>query len=695
MFKSTFLNNTLIVGIFLFTAVQVSAQQGIIPEDYYKTVFVSQTEISPSGNYVAFTKTTINVEENARHSEVWMQKLTDGQPDGEPFRFTDPTVQSSNPRWSPDGTLLGIQSRRGDDENSIRFLRVTAPGGEAFTIEGVDRTPVWSPDGTKIAFVREPVTDEESEEREGWIAPDAISNTLDSTRFDGRVITAMRYKRDGTTAWLPHPSIQKKRQLHIISADGGEPEKITDLPFHVGSIEWSADGTDIYFTGDPEEDNEYNSELTTNIYKVAIATGNWSQILMMDGSQTSPTLSPAGDFLAFTHTSERGAETDVMVVELNENGDAVGEPVNRTGSWDLQPGGLFWTPDGEEIRFSAQTRGNSHLFEVDRADGDVRQVTAGERRLSSISTTDDGQTMVYTSTDATKPDEVYLSDSEGSNEVQITDFNGEWLAERVVNPAEPIVWTVEDGTEIQGWVIKPVGYEEGTSYPLILKIHGGPHSYYGNTWFQAFHTLSASGMFVFYPNPRGSSSYGNEFTYATRGKWGVLDEEDFMTGLEAVMEKYPDIDRSRIGVAGGSYGGFMTNWLTARFPDAFKAAVTSRSISNWESWYGSSDAQGLTEYEFYGAPWEQRELYRRLSPISYVENVTAPTLIIHSEEDWRTPMTDAEQWYIALKKMKVPVEFVRYPRSSHGLSRTGEPWLLVDRLERKRSWFDHWLNNEE
>lgn len=692
MFKPSLLRSALFILLILFAADLVTAQQGITPEDYYKTVFVSQTEISPDGNYIAFTRTIINVEENSRHSEVWMQKLTNGQPEGKPFRFTDPTVQSSNPRWSPDGTLLAIQSRRGDDDNSIRFLRVTAPGGEAFTIEGVDRTPVWSPDGSKIAFVREPITDKKRDRRAGWIAPDAISHTLDSTRFDGRVITAMRYKSDGTSAWLPHPSIQEKRQLHIISAEGGEPEKITDLPFHVGGIEWSADGSSIYFTGNPEEDDEYNRELTTNIYKVEIESGSWNQLLTMDGNQTSPKISPDGRTIAFTHTLERGAETNIMVVSLDERGDAGGDPVNRTQFWDLQPGGLHWTPDGESIRFSAQTRGNSHLFEVNHTEGDVRQVTDGERRLSSISVTSDGSMMVYTSTDATKPDEVFLSNSDGSNEIQITDFNGEWLSERVVNSAESILWTVEDGTEIQGWVIKPVGYKEGESYPLILKIHGGPHTAYGNTWFQAFHTLSASGMFVFYPNPRGSSSYGNEFTYTTIGQWGVMDEEDFMTGLEAVIEKYPGIDSSRIGVAGGSYGGFMTNWLTARFPDSFKAAVTSRSISNWESWYGSSDAQGLTEFEFDGTPWEQRELYRTLSPISYVENVITPTLIIHSEEDWRTPMTDAEQWYIALKKMEVPVEFVRYPRSSHGLSRTGEPWLLVDRLERKRSWFDHWLN---
>ena len=684
---------TLLLFVFWISTPLV-AQQGITPEDYYKTIFVSQTEISPDGNYVAFTQTTIDVENNKRHREVWMQKLNNGQPNGEPFRFTDPTVESSHPQWSPDGKLLGIQSRRGDDDNSVRFIRVTAPGGEAFTIEGLDSSPVWSPDGSTVAFVKEPESEKEQEDRTGWIAPDAITNTLDAERFDGRVITQMRYKSDGTTAWLPHPSINKKRQLNIVSADGGEAEQITELAFNVGDVEWSPDGKRIYFSGDPLEDDEYNEDFTRNIYRIDLESKEVTQVFEMEGTQRSPAISSNGRFMSFLQSDERGAQTDVMVTSLNRNGEPTGSVSNLTANWDLSPGSPYWTPNGNTLRFSSQIRGNSHLFEVSRTGGEIRQVTEGERRLSNFSTTDNGRLMAYTATNAVTPAEVFVSRADGSREVQLTRFNEEWMANRVINPAEEILWTVDDGTEIQGWVIKPVGYEEGKSYPLVMKIHGGPHSYYGNTWFQAFHTLSASGMFVFYPNPRGSSSYGHDFMYATKEQWGFLDEEDFLTGLDAVLEKYPDIDEDRVGVSGGSYGGYMTNWLTARFPDKWKAAVTSRSISNWFSWYGSSDAQGLTEFEFGGYPWERQELYWDLSPLKYVEDVTAPTLIIHSEEDWRTPITDGEQWYIALKKMQVPVEFVRYPRSSHGLSRTGEPWLLVDRLERKRSWFEHWLNQE-
>lgn len=303
----------LFLSLFAGYSFSAFAQQGVQPEDYYKTVFISQTEISPAGDYVAFTKTTIDVDNNERHREVWLTKLRSGQPYGEPFRFTDPTVQSSNPQWSPDGTLLGIQSRRGDNGNSVRFIRVTAPGGEAFTIEGLDRSPVWSPDGSRIAFTREPITDEERPRRAGWIAPDAITNTLDSTRFDGRVITQMRYMRDGTSAWLPHPSIEKKRQLHIISADGGEPDQITNLPFHVGDIVWSEDGTRIYFSGDQEEDDEYSTDFTRNLYVIDVASGDWKKLLEMEGSQSTPTISPNGRFITFFHSAERGAQTIFML----------------------------------------------------------------------------------------------------------------------------------------------------------------------------------------------------------------------------------------------------------------------------------------------------------------------------------------------------------------------------------------------
>jgi dipeptidyl aminopeptidase/acylaminoacyl peptidase len=563
--------------------------------------------------------------------------------------------------------------------------------------EGTIRTPYgsfWSPDGNWIAFTRAPEGAGEGEGaglREGWVAPDAVTNTLDPERFDGRVITAARYRRDGAHALLPHYSVTGKPQLFVVSAQGGTENQVTSLQFGVGSVQWSRDGRQLFFTGDEYEDDELSQESTGDLWAGPLAGGTARRLTTNPGTESDPAVSPGGRRMAYRSREGRGSETDIIVVELGPDGSFRGPPLNLTGEWDFTPGPPEWSPDGEYLHFSAGIGGNAHLFRVPSGSGPVEQVTAGDRRLSSFSFSADGGVMAYTATDAVTPTELYVASGDGSTEQKATGFNDEWLREVTLQPPERLTWSVADGTEIEGWVIPPVGYVEGSSHPLVLKIHGGPHSAYGNTFFPTFHVLSAAGFFVLYTNPRGSSGYGHAFEYATRGEWGIVDKEDYLAGLDAALEAYPGVDAGRLGVSGGSYGGFMTNWLTAT-TDRFRAAVTSRSISNWESWYGTSDLQGLTEYEFFGPPWEQRDLYRRLSPISYVENVTAATLIIHSEYDYRTPIEEAEQWFMALKKRGVPVEMVRYPRSSHGLSRTGEPWLLVDRLERIRSWFQHFLS---
>ena len=668
-----------------------SAQQrGFQPADYYDLVSVGDVAVSPEGDLVAFTVTRILEEENRRLREVWMQALENGRPAGDPYRFTAPTWDSFAPRWSPDGALLSFTSQRGDEDNSTWFVRVSGPGGEAFRIEGVRGAPVWSADGEWIAYLAL-AEDTESDEREGWIAPDALSNTLDPERFDGRVVTSTRYKTDGTITLRPHFSVNESDDLYLVSAEGGLPRRLTALPFDKSDVRWSPDGRTLYFSGDQNQNDESNNEeLTRDIWAVRVTDGSVTDLTPDPGSEASPSPSPDGTRLAYIFTAERGAEQDLMVVDVGADGRFTTEPTNLTEGWDLEPGAPQWSADGTAILFSTSVSGNRHLFRVAAAAGPVIQVTEGDRQLTSVSLSDRGHIMAYAATDAVSPLELYVARGDGTAERRATEFNEGWMDRVSLVPPERLTWMVGDSVEVEGWVIKPVGYTPGGRYPLILKIHGGPHSAYGNTFFPTFHVLSSAGFLVLYSNPRGSSGYGHEFKYATRGQWGVRDSEDYLSGVDAALAQYPEADSTRLGVSGGSYGGFMTNWLTAT-TDRFHAAVTSRSIVNWESWWGSSDAQALTEYEFFGAPWERRNLYRRLSPISYVENVTAPTLIIHSENDYRTPIGDAEQWFMALKNLGVPVEMVRYPRSSHGLSRTGEPWLIVDRLERIRSWFEHWL----
>jgi dipeptidyl aminopeptidase/acylaminoacyl peptidase len=673
--------------------------RGLAPADFYKEVTVEEVAMRPQGDMVAFTVMTIVEKDNTRHREIWLQRLQDGKAAGAAFPFTSPTENSAQPRWNPEGTLLAFTSRRDKDENTTWFARVGANGGEAFHVDGVAAEPVWSPDGKWIAYVKAPMRDadgdgtaDKKDEREGWVAPDALTRTLDAKRFDGRVVTSTRYKSNGTLTLVPHYRTKDVAQIFVVAAEGGTPVQLTRLAYAPSQLAWTADSATILFTGDPNQDDEHRQEPTSDLYAIARTGGEPGLLTAAAGSERAPAVSRQGTRLAFLSVPGRGAETDILVVDIAPDGTFRGQPRNLTAEWSRVPGVPRWTPDGGAIRFDAEYNGNAHVFEVPvTGPARVRPVTTGDRTIKGASDSRDGSWMAYTVDTPLSPPELFVAAGAGSSEQQLTRLNAEWLARVTLQPAERLTWKVGNGTEIEGWLVKPVGYVAGRSYPMVLKIHGGPHTQYGNTWFRTFHVLSASGFFVLYPNPRGSSGYGHAFTYATRAKWGELDTEDYLRGVDAALARYKDIDPKRVGVSGGSYGGYMTNWLSAT-TTRFAAAVTSRSITNWESWYGSSDAQPLTEFEFDGPPWEQRELYRRLSPISYVEKVTIPTLIIHSENDYRTPIGDGEQWFMALKKRKVPVEMVRYPRSTHDLSRTGEPWLLVDRLERIRSWFDYWLN---
>jgi dipeptidyl aminopeptidase/acylaminoacyl peptidase len=673
--------------LLVLAAPALAQQRPLEPEDSYRMVSVGDVMVSPTGEYVAFTVTTIDEEKNARQEAVWLQQLEDGRPVGTPFRFTDPTRNSSSPAWSPDGRMLSFSSRRGEEEGAVWFVRVGGAGGEAFRIEGVDGTPLWSPDGSRIAFVSEPPGEKpELEPRARRIAPDAITAPLDEKRFDGHVVTHVRYKRDGTFTWLPHPGHSAKDQLFVVRSSGGEPQRITRVPHTVEGAAWSPDGSYFVFAQDDLEDDELNLDPTGDLYVVPASGGDARRIVALTGSESSPAISPDGSRLAFLHSPAWNAETQLMVVALGADGAPTGEPRALTTSWGRTPASPYWRPDGRAIRWVATVNASSHVFEVPADGGTVRQITSGDRSVDAVSVSADGRVMAYTSSDPVRPADVYVSDGNGGGEVRLTSFNDAWLDAVGLQAARRLTWRVADGTEIEGWVIPPLGYQPGTRYPMVLNIHGGPHGVFRNSFSSSFQVLSGAGFYVLYLNPRGSTSYGNSFKHAIHGGWGIIDEEDFITGVEAALRAYPDIDRNRLGVTGGSYGGYMTNWLTAR-TTLFAAAVTRSSIANWESLAKNTDSS-QPHNAFDGASFENRELYRKLSPISYVENVTAPTLVIHGEHDFRTPLGEGEQWYQALKKLRVPSEFVLYPRSSHGIR---EPWLAADSQERTRRWLVYWL----
>jgi len=651
--------------------------------DYYKLTFLADPRLSPDGRRVAFTVTTVVEDKDRRHSEIWMAAADGTAP---AYRYTSPSTEASSPAWSPDGSLLAFASRREGSEDDIWFLRTGAPGGEAFQIKGVHGSPTFSRDGRWLLFGwrgAEP----DSAKQQPWrtrVSPTAITRGPDPKRFDGRVYTSIPIVAD-ERGFLPPRETRRPSHLYTVPLEGGAPRQLTSGDLSQNAPAWSPDGKTIAFVQDSTETLEVRDVMRPEIYLLTVADGAIRRLATGFTESTDPAWSPDGKTIAFTCAKGRGEENDLCLIP------AAGGPArNLTADWALDPGAPAWSPDGKTLYFDADTRGTVQLFAVAVAGGAVRQVTTGERQLRGFSRSLDGRSVAYTASDVTHPTELWVAPvATPALERRVTSFNDSLVGAVAVIPADTFWFTGTGGLRIQGWLMKPHGYQAGKRYPLVLSIHGGPHSNYGNVLFPEFQMLAGQGYWVLFTNPRGSTGYGHAFTYATRGRWGLEDYQDLMQAVDVVIAK-GGVDTTRMAVLGGSYGGFMTNWIVGH-TNRFRVAETDRSIFNWYSWYGSSDAQGLTDYEFFGVPWESDSLYRTLSPMTFGKNIRTPMLIVHSEDDKRTPITDGEQLFLWLRKRGIPAEFVRYPRSYHGLSRTGPPWLLVDRLERIRTWFAHWI----
>jgi dipeptidyl aminopeptidase/acylaminoacyl peptidase len=349
----------------------------------------------------------------------------------------------------------------------------------------------------------------------------------------------------------------------------------------------------------------------------------------------------------------------------------------------------LWSADGKAVSIVFSEHGQVQLARISIPDGEMQELTSGRRRVGALSLIPGGG-YAYMANTATTPPEIFACDHDGRNERQLTQHNAGWLEEVEVREPESFWVTSEDGRKVHGWIIKPVGFEAGTKYPLVLEIHGGPFGMYGETLMHEFQLLAARGYVVLYTNPRGSTGYGDDFAGALHRGWGKHDMPDLMAAVDwAIAQGY--VDEARMGVTGGSDGGFMTNWVIGQ-TTRFSAAVTGRCISNMYSMFGTDDIFFSSSDQMLGsAPWEEPEIYWELSPITYVDRIETPLLIEHQENDHRCPIEQAEQLYTALKRQGKTVEMVRFPDESHGMSRTGQPKHRIERLRYITEWFDRYL----
>jgi dipeptidyl aminopeptidase/acylaminoacyl peptidase len=627
-------------------------------------------QISPDGRWVAYTISEWDRKENRRVSHVWLAS-TDG---GRSIRLTNGEKGESSPQWSPDGMFIAFLADR-DKGMQIWVLPVFGGESEKLTSEENDvQTFRWSPDGTQIAYVTRDIPKDKAER-----------DKRKKEKFDTIVVDS-----DFTYS-----------HLWTIDVDSKEKRRITEGDFTVSSPKWSPDGKSIVFAMSPggAQESSYidiSEDRNTDIYLVSATGGTLRRLTANPAADTNPQWSPDGKLLAYIANNEPtswAAKSDLLVLSPEEQ-----MPRNLTKDFSESVGAsMQWAPDGQAIYFSASQGVHMHIFKISIDGGAVSQVTREHRsygpfdiasrrpKVTSANPPIDWK-IAYSVSDSFTPEDIWVAPLSKIEEAKKVTWVNPEIKDFALAETNVIRWKGADNFNIEGLFVKPLGYQEGKRYPLILQIHGGPYSRFGDTFNSRAQIWAANGYAVLMPNPRGSTGYGQGFSTSNVGDWGGKDFKDIMAGVDFLIAK-GIADPEKLVVMGGSYGGFMTFWAITQ-TDRFKAAIGHAGISDWYSFHGQSDVPGLMEYGLAGQPWTTPENYRKHSPMTYVDRVKTPIMITHGERDLRVPIAQSEQFYRALKKRGVHVVFLRYPREGHGIQ---EPNHVIDLVTRQLEWFDSHL----
>ncbi|MDQ2946954.1 MAG: S9 family peptidase [Acidobacteriota bacterium] len=664
----------ILIALAAVAAPRDDGKRGVTPEDYYAFENIGDVRIAPDGKLVAYTVVTVDRKANRRVTTVW---LTPADGRGTPRQFTT-GPSSRSPRWSPDGQSIAFISTRTDitpaspaSTTKPQVYVLSMHGGEARRItnleNGVDSFQ-WSPDGSRLACTSK-VRDSN--------AP------VNKSGSDVRDYLYPSYKFNDT-GWYDD------RRSHIFIADvkTGAARQITSgAQRNDIDAQWSPDGGRLAFVS---ENTDRPVLQSNNVWVIAAEGGTPMRVSDEYGTDRSPRWSPDGKRIAYVGALTASDQAKLRIAPASGGS----KPVVAAPALDLAASELDWDRAGRAIYFTAANRGEAHLFRLDLASRKFAAVTSGPRALHHIDVSDGARTIAFAASDYKHLDDLYVADLDGQHERQLTHLNQALWGGLQLEDVERVSYKAEDGWDIDGFFMKPVGWQAGKKYPMVLSIHGGPAGMYGMEWFQEFQVYSARGWAVFFTNPRGSSGYGEKFQRGVELNWGGKAYTDIMKGVDVIEDKYSWIDRDRVGVTGGSYGGFMTNWIVGH-TNRFKAAVTLRSISNFISIEGTRDAAYGHARDFGGDLFENFQLYWDSSPLKYAQDVKTPTLILHSDNDYRVPLEQGEQWFRALKLYGVTTELVIFPRENHNLTRSGEPKHIVESLNWQIYWFDRFLNGNE